>query len=143
MIDPLKAFLQPTALTAPAFAPGSRYHGLDIAAVDAAGRPAGALRPPPLRAAARGLRHHWRAPGRRRATGSTTSPHRYIGDPQRYWQICDANGAIRPEELTETVGRRIRLTLPEGVPGWRWVSSAVHMTLMIGPVDPGAGAASS
>ena len=31
MTDPLKAFLQANALTAPAFAPDSRYHGLDIA----------------------------------------------------------------------------------------------------------------
>jgi len=42
---------------------------------------------------------------------------RYIGDPEQFWRICDANGAIRPEELTDTVGRRLRITLPEGVPG--------------------------
>jgi hypothetical protein len=41
----------------------------------------------------------------------------YLGDPEQFWRICDANGAIRPEELTETVGRRLRITLPEGVPG--------------------------
>ena len=31
MTNPLKAFLQANAITAPAFAPDSRYHGLDIA----------------------------------------------------------------------------------------------------------------
>jgi hypothetical protein len=41
----------------------------------------------------------------------------HLGDPELYWQLCDANGAIRPDELTETVGRRLRITLPEGVPG--------------------------
>jgi hypothetical protein len=41
----------------------------------------------------------------------------YLGDPEQFWRICDANGAIRPEELTETIGRRLRITLPEGVPG--------------------------
>jgi hypothetical protein len=41
----------------------------------------------------------------------------YLGDPEQFWRICDANGAIRPEELTETVGRRLRITLPEGIPG--------------------------
>lgn len=41
----------------------------------------------------------------------------YLGDPEQYWRVCDANGAIRPEELTETVGKRIRITLPEGIPG--------------------------
>jgi hypothetical protein len=41
----------------------------------------------------------------------------YLGDPEQFWRICDANGAIRPEELIETVGRRLRITLPEGIPG--------------------------
>ena len=42
---------------------------------------------------------------------------RYLGDPEQFWRICDANGVIRPDELTETVGRRLRITMPEGVPG--------------------------
>ena len=41
----------------------------------------------------------------------------YFGDAELYWRLCDANGAIRPDELTETVGRRLRVTLPAGVPG--------------------------
>jgi hypothetical protein len=41
----------------------------------------------------------------------------YLGDPEQFWRVCDANGAIRPEELVETIGRRIRITLPEGIPG--------------------------
>ena len=41
----------------------------------------------------------------------------YLGDPEQFWRVCDANGAIRPEELIETVGRRLRITLPEGIPG--------------------------
>ena len=41
----------------------------------------------------------------------------YLGDPEQYWRLCDANGAIRPEELIETIGGRIRITLPEGIPG--------------------------
>ena len=41
----------------------------------------------------------------------------YLGDPEQFWRICDANGAMRPQELTETVGRRLRITLPEGIPG--------------------------
>jgi hypothetical protein len=42
---------------------------------------------------------------------------RYLGDPEQFWRICDANGAMRPDELTETIGRRLRITLPEGIPG--------------------------
>ncbi|HXI93249.1 MAG TPA: LysM domain-containing protein [Blastocatellia bacterium] len=40
----------------------------------------------------------------------------YLGDPEQFWRVCDANGVIRPAELTETVGRKIRITLPEGIP---------------------------
>lgn len=40
----------------------------------------------------------------------------YLGDPEQFWQICDANGTLRPQELEET-GRRLRITLPEGIPG--------------------------
>jgi hypothetical protein len=41
----------------------------------------------------------------------------YIDDPEQFWRICDANRAMRPDELTETIGRRLRITLPEGIPG--------------------------
>lgn len=41
----------------------------------------------------------------------------YLGDPEQFWRICDANAAMRPEELTETIGRRLRITLPQGIPG--------------------------
>jgi hypothetical protein len=42
---------------------------------------------------------------------------RYMDDPEAFWRIADANAAMRPEELTETIGRRLRITLPEGIPG--------------------------
>jgi hypothetical protein len=43
----------------------------------------------------------------------------YLGDPEQFWRLCDANNAVRPEELTEEIGRRLRITLPEGIPGNR------------------------
>ena len=42
---------------------------------------------------------------------------RYLGDPLQFWRICDANNAMNPPELTAKVGRRLRITLPEGIPG--------------------------
>jgi len=39
---------------------------------------------------------------------------RMLGDPLAFWRICDANDAMRPEDLTETPGRAIRITLPQG-----------------------------
>jgi hypothetical protein len=41
----------------------------------------------------------------------------YLTDPEQFWRIADANAAMRPDELTKTIGRRLRITLPEGVPG--------------------------
>ncbi|MGN6362552.1 MAG: LysM domain-containing protein [Thermomicrobiales bacterium] len=41
----------------------------------------------------------------------------YLNDPEQFWRLCDANGALRPDELTDTLGRRLRITLPEGLPG--------------------------
>ena len=42
---------------------------------------------------------------------------KYLGDPLIFWLICDANGAIRPNELVETPGRVLNITMPQGVPG--------------------------
>ena len=44
---------------------------------------------------------------------------KFLGDPEAFWRIADPNAVMRPEELTETPGRRIRITLPEGVAGLR------------------------
>lgn len=37
---------------------------------------------------------------------------RYLGDPAQFWRVADANVVLRPETLTEEVGRRIAITLP-------------------------------
>ena len=42
---------------------------------------------------------------------------RYLGDPLIFWLICDANGAIEPNELVEAAGRVLNITTPQGVPG--------------------------
>lgn len=41
----------------------------------------------------------------------------YLGDPEQSWRLADANGVMRPEEMTERPGRRVRITLPEGLTG--------------------------
>ena len=41
---------------------------------------------------------------------------RYLADPTQFWRICDANGALRPEELMERPGRVLTITIP-GVGG--------------------------
>lgn len=37
---------------------------------------------------------------------------RYVGDPEQFWRICDANNVLRPEELTEETGWTIKIALP-------------------------------
>lgn len=46
---------------------------------------------------------------------------RFVGDPEQFWRICDANGAMRPDDLTAVVGRALRIALPAGIPGARVV----------------------
>ncbi len=41
----------------------------------------------------------------------------YIGDPEQFWQVADANNAIKPEELTDEPGRQLRITQPQGITG--------------------------
>jgi hypothetical protein len=41
---------------------------------------------------------------------------RYLGDPEQFWLVCDANNALRPDDLTaeSQIGRRLRIPLPQG-----------------------------
>ena len=43
--------------------------------------------------------------------------NQFIGDPEKFWQVCDANNVLEPSELTDEPGSRIRITLPQGIPG--------------------------
>ena len=42
---------------------------------------------------------------------------RYLGDPEQFWRLADANRAMHPDDLTVTIGQKLRVTLPEGIPG--------------------------
>jgi hypothetical protein len=37
---------------------------------------------------------------------------KYLSDPTEFWRVADANELLRPEELTDEVGRRIVIALP-------------------------------
>ncbi len=119
MIDPnqaLQQLLQPGGLKTTHFPPTSRYHGIETATLESAdGRTIIYVRrrfcPSPERFAF--LQEHVVTQGERL---DNITAH-YLGDPEQFWRICDANNAMRPDELTETIGRRLRITLPEGIPG--------------------------
>lgn len=118
LIDPnaaLQALLSGTGAQSSPFGPTSRYHGLEIAKWT---RPDGSevpyLRrrfiPPPESYSL--LQEHVVVQGERLDLLAA----RYLGDPEQFWRICDANGVLDPAEL-EVQGRILRITLPAGVPG--------------------------
>ena len=104
------------ALAPERFPATSRYHGIETATIeDADGNKIVYVRrrfvPPAERFAL--IQVHSVAAGDRLDNLAA----RYLGDPERFWLLCDANGAIRPDDLIERIGRRLRITLPEGIPG--------------------------
>jgi hypothetical protein len=118
MTDPqkaLQALLQPSGSAALRFPPTSRYYSVGTATYTAPdGRQIVYIRrrlvPPPERFEL--LHEHEVTEGDR--LDNITAKH--MEDPEQFWRICDANCAIDPAEL-EVVGRRLRITLPEGIPG--------------------------
>jgi hypothetical protein len=112
----LQRLLQGAGMKPPLFPPNSRYANIDTAALITATEKAVLfLRrrfvPPPESFAL--LQLHVVTQGERLDQVAA----QYLGDPLAFWRIADANAAMRPEELTETPGRPLRITLPEGIPG--------------------------
>jgi hypothetical protein len=103
-------------MTSDKFPVTSRYHDVELAQLDLPdGRTVTYLRrrfiPPPERHAL--LREHIVRDGER--LDHVAAAH--LGDPEQYWRVADANGAMAPEDLTRETGARLRITLPAGIPG--------------------------
>lgn len=117
MMDPLQALLAAGAVPTTSFPPNSRYARTPILAYDRGdGRPPVAylgrrLLPRPERLGLLG--EHAVVDGDR----LDNLAGRYFGDPELWWRIADANLAGHPDELTATIGRRLRITVAEGMPG--------------------------
>src|SRR5437016_7293977 len=116
MPDQLQALLQQTGAATPAFPLTSRYNKTPLASLTMPdGTEIAYLKrrfvPPPENFAL--LQLHTVTEGERLDQIAA----KYFGDPEQFWRLCDANGAVRPNELLEPVGRSIRITLPEKIPG--------------------------
>jgi hypothetical protein len=115
MKNPIQAMFEAGVVEATDFPPESRYHGLPARMAQG---PDGTtipylsrrLVPDPERFA--DLRERRVAQGERLDQIAAAE----IGDAEAWWQLCDANGAIWPDDL-ETLDTRLRLTLPADVPG--------------------------
>ncbi len=115
MIDPAQFILAQSDFKSSLFPITSRYSGVELTTLVAPdGRTIVYLRrrfiPPPGRFAPR--QEHTVTQDER--LDNITA--RYLGDPEQFWRICDSNAAMRPDELTDVIGRRLRITLPEGIP---------------------------
>lgn len=117
MKDPVQLLIEAGALPTTSYPPTSRYAGTPVVAFDPGDdRPAiphlaRRFVPPPERLAALG-EHDVVEGDRLDLIGA-----RYFGDPELWWRIADANPAAHVDELTARVGRRLRITAPEGMPG--------------------------
>jgi hypothetical protein len=119
MNDPtraLRAMLQLDTGANNQFPPNSRYNGSETATFTGPdGRPIVYLRrrfvPPSSELSV--VQEHVVTEGDR----IDTIAAKYLGDPELFWRVCDASGAMRPEDLTDTPGTRVQIALPQGVNG--------------------------
>lgn len=116
MTDPLKALLEAGEVNTTLFTLTSRYYKLKTSTFETSDtKTIVHLRrrfvPSPDEFTL--LQEHTVSPGDR----LDNLAGQYLGDPEQYWQLCDANGAVRPDELTEDIGGKLRITLPKGIPG--------------------------
>jgi hypothetical protein len=113
--DPVAAFLPGGLPQTVSFPPTSRYSGVPLAVTEVNGREVRHLTrrfvPGPERFAA--IDEHVVTEGERPDTMAAAR----LGDPELFWRLCDANNVLHPSELVDEIGRRIRVTLPEGIPG--------------------------
>jgi hypothetical protein len=116
VIDPFSLIPAPQELPLNVFSDTSRYRGLPLLRVrDRAGREivyvARRWVPPPIAFAT--VRLYTVLAGERIDVIADSQ----IGDPELFWRIADANAALAPDELTARVGRKLRITMPQGVAG--------------------------
>jgi len=115
-INSVQALLAQTSLQNNLFGATSRYYGL---AVESLVLPNGTTivyvtrRFVPAPECFQTLQYHTVAQGERLDNIAAT----YLGDPDLFWRICDANRAMRPQDLTDTPGQKLRITLPAGITG--------------------------
>lgn len=115
MTDPVQLLIDAGAIPSTPFVAQSRYNGVALAVLQRRPDEPGQVyvrrrfipSPSTLNVASR---HTVAANDRPDSLGA-----KYLGDPLLYWRIADANAVVDPNELTDTLGRRIAIPLPPGM----------------------------
>lgn len=115
MTDPVQLLIDAGAIPSTPFVPQSRYHGVPLAVLQRRSDEPGLVYvrrrfiavPSTLPISGR---HVVSAQDRPDLLGA-----KYLGDPLLYWRIADANAVVDPNELTDTLGRRVDIPLPPGM----------------------------
>ncbi len=114
--NPMEAILQSVKLETNLFPPTSRYHGKKTVTLEIPdGKTVVYLERRFIAQPERFdlIREHTVTEGDRPDNVAAE----VLGDPEQFWRLADANNVLRPQELTQEVGRKLRVTQPEGVPG--------------------------
>ena len=119
------------------FPPNSRYHGIDTATLTTPDGRDDRVSAPALRAAAGRALAAAGAHGDRRRAARRPRRASYLGDPEQFWRLCDAQRRDAPEELTETSRRRSATSrCRTASPGRRPMLKGVTLQLYVGPLIP-------
>ena len=115
MTDPVQLLIDGGAIPSTPFGPQSRYNGAPLALLQRRPGEPGVVyvrrrSMPAPNALTIVARHVVSALDRPDLLGA-----KYLGEPLLYWRIADANAVIDPNELTDTLGRRVAIALPPGL----------------------------
>src|SRR6476619_5366449 len=114
MSDPVQLLIEAGAIPSTPFVPHSRYSGVPLALLQVRPGEPGVVYV---------LRRFIPAPGTLTLAGQhvvaalerpDSLSAKYFGDPLLYWRIADANAVVDPNELTDTLGRRLDIPLAMG-----------------------------
>ena len=113
-MDQIQALIQSGQLPAHNFPVTSRYHNIKTTMMDGpGGLPIVYLKrrfiPPP--------EYYFSTQNHKVQQGERLDniTAKYLVDPEQFWQLADANKAMKPQELTEVIGRSLRIPQGTGI----------------------------
>ena len=115
MTDPVQLLIDAGAIPSTPFVPQSRYHGIALTVLQRRPDEPGVVYVrrrfiPSAAAEPIAARHVVKAGERPDLLGAI-----YFGDALMYWRIADVNAVVDPNELTDTLGRRVIIPQPPGI----------------------------